>query len=110
MGFITKNYYQDELDFLRHYGFNFNYDNRCWTLAENYGFNEISVQITENGENVTVTVNDIHFTGIVQLYNFRMNSANVIEKSYIDVLDRIVTTYLEEQGYDAFSNIDNRGQ
>lgn len=34
---------------------------------------------------------------------------DIVEKSYIDALDRIVTTYLEEQGYDAFSNIDNRG-
>lgn len=108
MGFITKNYCPDELDFLRHYGFDFNYANCCWTLAEAYGFDEIKVQITENGEDVTVTVQDRNFPGIIQRYNFRMDIANIVEKSYIDTLDRIVTTYLEEQGYDAFSNIDNR--
>jgi hypothetical protein len=37
-----------------------------------------------------------------------MDIKDINEKSYIDILDELVTAYLEEQGYDNFHNMDNR--
>ena len=108
MGFITKNYYKEDFDFLRHYGFTYYYSNECWTITETYGFDEITVSITNNGEDVEVSVGDRNFTSFTKRYAFKMNAENVDEKDYIDELDEKVTTFLEEQGYDAFHNIDNR--
>lgn len=107
MGFITKNYYKADFDFLRHYGFKPNSDD-VWVLTEIHGYDEIIISIDNTGENVTVTVGDRYFTSYTKRHSFKMDIKNINEKSYIDILDELVTTYLEEQGYDSFHNMDNR--
>lgn len=107
MGFITKNYYKADFDFLRHYGFKLNSDD-VWELTEIYGYDEIVVSVSNTGEDVTILVGDRYFTSYTKRHSFKVNVENINEKSYIDELDKLVTTYLEELGYDHFHGMDNR--
>ena len=120
MGFITKNYYKGKLDFLNYYGFEYkengycyyshNYEETdgCWISKELCDFDEIVVIINETGTKVTVDISNINWKAFAKRQTFEIHCSTDDEKEYIENLDEIVTTYLEEQGYDCFHNIDNR--
>lgn len=130
MGFITKNHCKGKLDFLNYYGFDYeeegysyytHYTNKeeetdsCWISRELCGFDEIVVIINETGTKVTVDIMNLNynkFTTWVEFtqrhQTFEINCSTDNEKEYIETLDEIVTTYIEDQGCNWFHNIDNR--
>lgn len=120
MGFITKNYYKGNLDFLNYYGFEYMKDgycyyshnheeiDGCWISKELCSFDEIVVIINETGTKVTVNISDVNWKAFTKRQTFEINCSTDNEKEYIENLDEIVTTYLEDQGYNRFRNVDNR--
>ena len=126
MGFITKNHCKGKLDFLNYYGFEYEengyyyYTNNteetdgCWISRELCGFDEIVVIINETGTKVTIVISNLNFNEFTtweeftkRHQTFEINCSTDNEKEYIETLDKIVTTYIENQGCDWFHNIDN---
>ena len=96
MGFITKNYVDDNLNFLMKYGF------------EKYGkgyscekiYNDITIFVSINNDGKEGYIS-IYAQWANKFYMFKIQSNPNEENSYIQELDDKVTNYLEDQGYDS---------
>ena len=96
MGFITKNYINDDLNFLMKYGF------------EKYGkgyscekiYNDITIFVSVNNDGKEGSIS-IYQQWVNKFYMFKIQSDPNEENNYIKELDDKVTAYLEDQGYDS---------
>ena len=96
MGFITKNYIDDNINFLMKYGF------------EKYGkgyscrkiYNDITICVCINNDGKEGSIS-IYQQWVNKFYMFKIQSDPNEENNYIKELDDKVTAYLEDQGYDS---------
>ena len=96
MGFITKNYINNNLNFLMKYGFEkYGKDYSCEKI-----YNDITIFVSINNDGKEGSIS-IYQQWVNKFYMFKIQADPNEENNYIKELDDKVTAYLEDQGYDS---------